>query len=135
MAFWLLLAGTASALAQQQTFGCTKLCWTPSTRNVICSKKINAQVDLNAYIYAVDHRMIAKGRPMTFFVDMKGSGQSCGSPVAPPGSLSIVGYVNVQNVTGFTICGVKVGNTIEISASGIDETQKNILFFPDPSER
>ncbi|MBV9138956.1 MAG: hypothetical protein JO357_18040 [Hyphomicrobiales bacterium] len=46
-----------------------------------------------------------------------------------------MGYVNVQNVTGFTIGGVKVGNTIEISASGIDETQKNILFFPDPSER
>jgi hypothetical protein len=135
LAFWLFLTGSESALAQQQTFACTRLCWTPAKGSVTCSKKMNAQVDLTSYIYAVEHKTIAKGKPMTFFVEMRGSGQSCGSPFAPPASLSVVGYVSVQNVTGFTIGGVKVGDTIEISGNGVAEDQKNILFFPDPSAR
>ncbi|MBV9114559.1 MAG: hypothetical protein JOY67_17220 [Hyphomicrobiales bacterium] len=132
LGLWLTAPG---ALAQQQTFACTRLCWSPSKNTVTCSKKLREQVELTSYIYAVQHNTIAKGKPMTFFVDMKGSGQSCGSPVAAPASLSIVGYVNAQNVTGFTVGGVKVGDTIEITASGVAEDQKNIMFFPDPSEK
>jgi hypothetical protein len=43
--------------------------------------------------------------------------------------------VNARNVTGFTIGGLKVGDTIEIGATGVAEGEKNILFFPDPTQQ
>jgi hypothetical protein len=134
---WLVGAasGAGGALAQQQSFACTKLCWAPAKGSVTCSKKLNTQIELTSYIYAVEHKAIAKGKAMTFFVDMRGSDQSCGSAAPPAGSLSVVGYVNAQNVTGFTIGGLKVGDTIEIGATGVAEGEKNILFFPDPTQK
>jgi hypothetical protein len=139
IALYLWLAGAASgaggALAQQQSFACTKLCWAPAKASVTCSKKLNAQIELTSYIYAVEHKAIAKGKAMTFFVDMRGSGQSCGSAAPPEGSLSVVGYLNAQHVTSFTIGGLKVGDTIEIGATGVAEGEKNILFFPDPTQK
>ena len=130
-----LILWTASASAQQQSFACTRLCWTPAKSSVTCSKKLGTQIELTSYIYAVQHQAIAKGKPMTFFVDMRGSGQSCGSTAPPTGSLSVVGYVNARSITGFSIGGLKVGDTIEIGATGVAEGEKNILFFPDPSEK
>jgi hypothetical protein len=138
-AFSLWLAGAAGgtegALAQQQSFACSKLCWAPAKGSVTCSKKLSTQIELTSYIYAVEHKAIAKGKAMTFFVDMRGSGQSCDSSEPPTGSLSVVGYMNVRSVTSFTIGGLKVGDTIEIGATGIAEGEKNILFFPDPTQR
>ena len=49
--------------------------------------------------------------------------------------VAVVGYVNAQNVTGFSIGGLKVGDTIEIGATGVAEGEKNILFFPDPTQQ
>ncbi len=133
---WLVAAsGAGSASAQQQSFACTRLCWTPTKGSVTCSKRLSTQIDLTSYIYAVEHKAIAKGKPMTFFVPMSGSGQSCGSAEPQTGALSVVGYVNVRNVTGFTIGGLKVGDTIEIGANGVAEGEKNILFFPDPTQK
>jgi hypothetical protein len=134
---WLVGAasGAGGALAQQQSFACTKLSWARAKGSVTCSKKLNTQIELTSYIYAVEHRATAKGKAMTFFVDMRGSGQSCRSAAPPAGSLSVVGYVNARNVTGFTIGGLKVGDTIEIGATGVAEGEKNILFFPDPTQQ
>jgi hypothetical protein len=133
LTLWLLLMASGSAMAQQQTFACSKLCWTPAKNSVTCSKKLRAQIELTSYIYAVQHNTIAKGKAMTFFVDKEGSGQSCNTSTTP-GSLGVIGYLSAQNVTAFTIGGIKVGDTIEITAGGVDAGQKNILFFPDPSE-
>jgi hypothetical protein len=136
VALCFLFHGSGSALAQQQTFGCTKICWTPATGIATCSKKLNTQFELTAYIYAVQHKSIAKGKGITFFVDLKGKQETCASSATTQGeSISVVGYVNVQNVTGFTIGGLKVGDTIEIGGSGVADDQKNVLFFLDPSQK
>ena len=75
----LLFGGSAGAAAQQQTFACDKICWTPAHHSATCSSKLS-QADLTAYIYAVRHNVIAKGKGITFHLDLKSKGQTCASP-------------------------------------------------------
>jgi hypothetical protein len=70
---------------------------------------------------------------MTFYLDLKAKRQMCASPITGGRSISVVGYVNVQSVTGFTVGSLKVGDTIEIGGSGIGDDQENMLFFRDSS--
>ena len=53
---WLVGAasGAGGALAQQQSFACTKLSWARAKGSMTCSKKLNTQIELTSYIYAVD---------------------------------------------------------------------------------
>jgi hypothetical protein len=64
-----LLSGSGSAAAQQQTFACDRICWSPATHSATCSSKLT-QAELTAYIYAVQHNTIAKGKGMTFYLDL-----------------------------------------------------------------
>jgi hypothetical protein len=127
----LLLGGSAGATAQQQTFACDKICWTPANHSATCSSKLS-QADLTAYIYAVRHNDIAKGKGITFHLDLKSKGQTCASPETQGRSISVVGYVNVESVTAFTVGTLKAGDLIEITGGGIEQGQENTFFFPAP---
>jgi hypothetical protein len=100
-----LLGGSGSTAAQQQTFGCSKICWTPAIGSATCSSKLT-QAELTGYIYAIQHNTIAKGKGITFYLDLKAKGQTCASPTTQGRSISVVGYVNVQSVTGFTLARI-----------------------------
>jgi hypothetical protein len=127
----ILIGGSGSTAAQQQTFACNKICWTPASRSATCSSKLS-QADLTAYIYAIQHNTIAKGKRITFHVDLKANGQTCASPNTQGRSVSVVGYVNIENITGFTVGTLKAGDAIEITGSGVADDQENTFFFPAP---
>jgi hypothetical protein len=126
----ILINGSESLGAQQQTFTCNKICWYPLSHGATCSSKLS-QADLTAYIYAINHNAIAKGKGITFFLDLKAKGQSC-SPTPQGPSVSVVGYVNVTSVTSFTLGALKAGDAVEISGTGIADDQENTFFFPVP---
>ena len=124
-----LIAAAGSAGAQQQTVACNRICWTRATHSATCSSKVS-QAELTAYIYSVQHNAIAKGKSITFHLDLGAQHQSCASPVAKSQAVSVIGYVNVRSVTGFTIGSLKAGDTIEISGDGVEDNEENVMFYP-----
>jgi len=130
-----LLAGPGSAEAQQQLFACSKICWDPAASGATCSKILATQIELTSYIWAVQHGIIAKGKGLTFSLDLNTPWPSCASETAARHSFSVSGYVGVQSVTSYTVGGLKVGDTIEIHGTGVAKDQRNLLFFTDPSAR
>jgi len=97
-----LLAGPGSAEAQQQLFACSKICWDPAASGATCSKILATQIELTSYIWAVQHGIIAKGKGLTFSLDLNTPWPSCASETAARHSFSVSGYVGVQSVTSYT---------------------------------
>jgi hypothetical protein len=130
IAAWFLASGSTSAYAQQQTFACTKICWNRLAASAACSAKLTTQLQLTSYIWAVQHNQIAKGAGITFALNLQSKTETCDPP-----AISVVGYVEARNVVSFSLGALKVGDVIEIVGTGVDENQRNVMFYAAPPRR
>jgi len=131
----LLVSDAGTLTAQQQIFACSKICWNPSTGAATCSTKLGTQLQLTAYIWAVEQDKIAKGKGITFSLNLQSKGETCESETAQRQLISVAGYVEVKRITDFTVGALKIGNVIEIDGTGVDEAQRNIMFYPAPMKK
>ena len=129
----LLIGASAGAAAQERSFACSRICWNPATGAAICTSKLVTQLQLTSYIWAAQHEIIVKGKGLTFSLDLKTPWQDCSSEGRQGRWISVSGYVSVKSVSDFTVGGLKVGDTIEISGTGVAADQKNVLFYAYPS--
>jgi hypothetical protein len=129
----LLIGGSGGAAAQERSYACSKICWNPATGAAICTSVLATQIQLTSYIWAAQHDIIVKGKGLTFSLPLKTPWQNCASEDRKGRWLAVAGYVTVKSVIDFTVGGLKVGDTIEISGIGVAADQKNVLFFADPS--
>jgi hypothetical protein len=132
IALCLLLAGSGDAPAQEHSFACNKICWNPVSASAICSLKLT-QYDLTAYIWAVQHDLIKKGKGLTFSLSITAPRQDCSSVTEPGQWVAVSGYVQVRSVTAFSIGSLKVGDLIEVRGNGVAADQRNVMFYADPA--
>ena len=118
--------------AQESSFACNRICWNPPSTSALCSLKLASQYDLTAYIWAVQHGIIAKGKGVTFSLGFNAPKTDCLAFGPPTQAVSVSGYVHVANVTDYTLGGLKVGDVIEIKGTGVSADQRNVMFFVNP---